>query len=357
MPWRGGPSPEVLRHAVDQPALSREDQASASQNRTKTVHLRPEGGWCLNPSRFLVHGEETGLGCEPIPSMNKNNAAPQSPKAERLHHMSWRPDSAVRGVVVLVHGLAEHCGRYGHVVEALLAQGVAVHALDLPGHGRSGGARLAVHRFSDFTDAVAWLHRRVRREYPEVPVFLLGHSMGGLIVVRHAIDQPQGIQGLILSAPALQITPNIGPWQRCLTRRLARWAPNLGLPGLELSGISRDVAVMRAYAQDPWVHHGRTPAGLAGCLLGAIEGVVPDLPRLQLPFLVLQGGGDRLVHSEGARLLMRQAGSRDKQLRWYEGLYHEVFNEPERAQVIGDVLDWLGPRLLAAPAAADSPSR
>lgn len=284
--------------------------------------------------------------------MSEHHTTHEGPTGLRIHHITWRPDSAVRGVVVLVHGLAEHSGRYAHVAAALLSQGVAVYALDLPGHGRSSGSRLAVRDFSAFTEAVSGLHQRARLEHPEAPLFLLGHSMGGLIVARYAIDQPQGIQGLIFSSPALQVSPHIAPWRVIMTRHLAKWAPGLGVSGLDLSAISRDAAVVQAYAHDPWVCHGKTSAGLAGCLLAALEGVAPDLSRLRLPFLVLQGSADRLVHSEGARMLMREASSRDKRLCWYEGLYHEVLNEPERAQVIGDVLDWLTPRLLAEQAAA-----
>jgi acylglycerol lipase len=177
------------------------------------------------------------------------------------------------------------------------------------------------------------------------PLFLVGHSLGGLIVTRYLIDNQHQFQGAVISAPAVKIPPSITQTTLRLAKILSLLTPRLGLQSLDASGISRDARVVQAYIDDPLVFHDKTPARMAYEGLKAIQYVMAHIPQITLPFITLQGSGDTLVDVNGAQYLYDQASSQDKTIKIYEGLYHEVFNEPENSRVFKDVEDWLEARL------------
>jgi alpha-beta hydrolase superfamily lysophospholipase len=176
-------------------------------------------------------------------------------------------------------------------------------------------------------------------------MFLLGHSMGGLIAFYSLIDHQARFQGAVLSAPSVKVSDRISRLTIVMGRILSVLAPRAGVLALDPSGISRDPEVVSAYVNDPLVFHGKTPARLAAELLKAMLRVPAEAHRITLPLMVLQGSEDKLVNPAGARMLHDKVGSRDKTLRVYEGLYHEVFNEPERGRVLKDVATWLEARI------------
>ena len=258
-----------------------------------------------------------------------------------IFYQAWLPDGDANAVLLVVHGIGEHSGRYGNVVNRFVPLGYAVYGYDHVGHGRSGGRREFVERFEDLTDTLAIYCSLVQGWQPGKPVFLLAHSMGGLIASYYLLDRPADFRGAVLSAPALKISDDVSRTTIALSKVLSVLAPGLGLAALELGGLSRDPEVVAAYRNDPLVFHGRTPARLVAESLGAMRRVAAEAGRIVLPFLVVQGGADRMVDPAGARMLYDKAGSKDKTLRVYEGLYHEVFNEPERDRVLQDVETWL----------------
>jgi alpha-beta hydrolase superfamily lysophospholipase len=259
-----------------------------------------------------------------------------------IKYTVWEPDDAPRGVLLLAHGLGEYGGRYDHVAQRLGAAGLIVAVPDHRGHGRSGGPRAGLKRFADLTDDLHAVSEAVRP--PELPVFVLGHSMGGTIALDYALQYQDELAGLVLSAAAVQP----GDQPRLLleiAKVLGRVAPSMPTAKLESAAISRDPEVVRAYEADPMVFHGKVPAGLAGALLRRMDTFPARLPQLRIPVLVLHGADDRLTSPEGSRLVHARAGSADKQLRVYPGLYHEIFNEPEQDAVLDDVSSWLLERL------------
>ncbi len=262
-----------------------------------------------------------------------------------LYYRRWLPDDEPRATLVIVHGLAEHCARYGNVVHYFVPRGYAVHGFDLPGHGRSGGQRVYVEHFSEFTDALATFLDMARRRHPGRPIFLLGHSMGGLIVARFLIGRREGLRGAIISAPAVRPPADISLPLIWTIKVLSRLLPRAGLKSLEAGGISRDPEVVTAYVNDPLVYTGKITARLGYELLRVGDLVCQEAAAITLPLLILQGSADRMVDPDGARLLYDAVSSPDKTLRVYEGLYHEVMNEPERERVLGDVHAWLEDRL------------
>ena len=260
-----------------------------------------------------------------------------------LLERAWLPATAPRGVIILVHGYAEHSGRYEHVGEALAARGYAVHAFDLRGHGRSGGQRAIVRSFAEYVADLRIFLARVRVQHPRVPLFLFGHSMGGGIVTLAAIIDPPRVDGILLTGPALGAGSVAAP-MRALVQALARLLPSLPLTKLDAGAISRDPGVCRRYDDDPLVYRGRIKAGLAAAMMRAGERIARDMGDIHYPLLIMHGTLDALASLAGSERLYAQAPSTDKMLKLYEGLYHEILNESERDQVIADMLEWLDAR-------------
>lgn len=257
-----------------------------------------------------------------------------------IAHREWLPDGHARGTVVVVHGINEHGGRYAHVAQRLVRDGWLVAAIDHRGHGLSGGRRAAVERFDDWLTDLDTYITQVLSDAPR-PLFLLGHSLGGLIATMYALRHPDGLAGLILSSPSVMPPAGVSPATVRAGRVLSRLAANLPLVALRLDAVSRDPAVVRAYRNDPLVHLGRLRARTGAEVLDAIDRVHRDIGRLRLPLLSMQGTADLLVDPGAARWVDTHTGSADHTLKTYEGLYHEVMNEPERERVLDDVAGWL----------------
>lgn len=270
---------------------------------------------------------------------------------KKLYWQGWLPDGDPKAVVFIAHGLAEHGGRYAHVGQALSDRGYAVYAIDHRGHGRSDGQRSQI---DGIDEVVADLHAFtavMRSDHPGLPVFLLGHSMGGAIAFAYALRHQSELAGLILSAPALVIE-DVSPVTVAVGKLLSRVLPGAGILQLDGTAVSRDPEVVRAYDSDPLNFRGKVPARTAAEILAISESAPHRLPELKLPLLVFQGSADRLVSPKAAPLVHARAGSADKTIRVFEGAYHETMNEPEKDEVIALVGDWLDSRLPATGAEA-----
>ncbi len=256
----------------------------------------------------------------------------------------WTPSAAPDAHVLLVHGYAEHCGRYGPVAEALVEQGAAVHAYDQRGHGRSEGRRAYVDHFEQYLADLDAFRLHVAPP-KDKPVFLFGHSMGGLVTLLYVLNRHAHVDGLLLSAPAIEVNPDLAPVLRRMAQVLGRFAPTLPTVRSPQGSISRDPSVLEDAMNDPLNYHGRTLARTGAELLRAGNDAQRRLHELTIPFLVFHGTADPLVSPAGSRHLHERASASDKTLKLYDGLYHETFNEPEREHVLGDVSDWLAARL------------
>jgi acylglycerol lipase len=258
----------------------------------------------------------------------------------RIQYRTWLPAGEPIGVVVIAHGFAEHGGRYARVADRLVAEGLAVRAADHRGHGLSEGKRTSVVRFDDYVDDLTTVIEQAREEWAPRRVILLGHSMGGLIALRLAVRASVPIDGLVLSAPAA-CPRDVSKLTLMVGRALSRLAPNTGVLRLPLNRISRDPAVVDAYNHDPLVFRTPIRARLGAEMLTAMERVDAGLPRLRVPLLVMQGTADGLVDPECGPHVYERAGSADKTLKMYDGLWHESFNEPERDHVLDDLATWV----------------
>jgi len=262
----------------------------------------------------------------------------------RIHVKTWLPAVPPVGVVVIAHGFAEHGGRYAAVAERLVAAGIAVRALDHRGHGLSEGKRTSIVRFADYVDDLSTVIGQARERWPSLHLVLLGHSMGGLIALDLAVRQTIPLEGLVLSAPAA-CPREVSTFTLAVGRALSRVAPKTGVLRLPLNRISRDPAVVDAYNNDPLVFRTPIRARLGAEMLDAMDRVDAGLPSLRVPLLVMQGTADGLVDPGCGPHVYDRAGSIDKTLKMYDGLWHEIFNEPEREHVLDDLTAWLGTHL------------
>ena len=259
-----------------------------------------------------------------------------------IYYQAWLPDGDVKAVLFVAHGLGEHSGRYMNHVDRFVPLGYAVYGLDHIGHGKSDGQREVIDRFTDFTDTLKIYYEMVKGWQPGKPIFILGHSMGALITLFHLLDHQPDFKGAVISAPPIKAGESITALTITMAKLMSAIAPKTGVLALDASFISHDPVVVKAYQDDPLVFHGKTPARLGAEMLGAMNRVNAGLGTLALPFIVIQGGQDKLVDPGGAQMLYDDAGSKDKTLKMYEGLYHEVHNEPEREVMFKDLESWLG---------------
>jgi len=266
-------------------------------------------------------------------------------RGTEIRYQYWLPDGEPDASLLIVHGLAEHCGRYANVIDRFVPRGYAVYGVDHIGHGKSAGRRVYVERFGDFIAVLKTYVDRIGEWRPGVPLFMVGHSLGALIGAVYLLDHPGDLAGAILSGPLVKVPDNISPATVLLSRLLSVVLPKLGVAAVDATGVSRDPAVVRAYVDDPLVYTGKTTARLGCEMLKAMRRVAEEVHKIEIPLLVLQGGADRLVSPDGAEMLHRLAGSADKTLKVYDGLHHEVYNEPERDVVLADVEAWLRERL------------
>lgn len=263
----------------------------------------------------------------------------------RLHYQGWLPDNEPRAVLLVVHGLAEHSGRYRNIADYFVPRGYAVYGLDHQGHGESKGKRGYIERFSHFVDDLATFLRLVRRKHPATRVFLVGHSVGGTIATTYAIRHQNDIDGLILSGATLKPGASISAGVIIVARILSLFLPKMGLEAIDASAISQDKAVVDAYINDPLVYRGKISARLGGELLKAMQTLSSQMPEIHLPILIMYGTADRLSEPSGSQMLYERVSSKDKTLIPYEGFHHEIFNEPERELVFADMEAWLAARM------------
>ena len=261
--------------------------------------------------------------------------------AGNLYWQSWRPEADCKAAIVLAHGLAEHSGRYAALATALTDAGYALYALDHYGHGKSEGPRCHVSAFSDYVAGVEALRVVAATQNAERAIFLCGHSMGGLIAGLSALTYANNYRGVILSGPAVVAVDPPPTWQQWIVRLLSKIAPKAGVLALDASAISRDPAVVENYRQDPLVHTGKISARLAAEIFASMAQLSARASDIALPILLMHGGADTLTAPQGSSLLFDAVASTDKTLRFYEGLFHEIFNEPERETVIHEMIEWL----------------
>ncbi len=269
-----------------------------------------------------------------------------TPDGTHLHTRRWLSAAPPRALLVFVHGLGEHIGRYERPGRFFADSGIVAAGYDQRGFGRSEGPRAYVDPFDAYLNDLDLFLSHVRVEFPAAPLFLFGHSMGGLIVAAYALERrprQHNTRGLILSSPALGSRQ--APVLQKLAGFLGRVAPRLPTIPLDLRSLSRDPAVLERVLKDPLFYRGRLHARTGANLLSAIRRTRAHAGRLQCPFLLTHGEADQITDPLESRRFFQAAGAKDKTLHVFPGLYHETFNEPEGDEVLAVFRRWLEARL------------
>jgi lysophospholipase len=260
----------------------------------------------------------------------------------QLARIVCRPAGEPRATVAVVHGYGEHAGRYRQLAGELAGRGFAVHVYDLRGHGRSPGRRGHISRFKEYLDDTGLFLDGARGEAAGKPLFLLGHSMGGLIAAAFVEQRrPHDLAGLVLSAPFLRLTTPVPRFKLVAAKVASAVAPAVDVGNtLDAAGLSHDEAVVLEYRNDP-LNHSAATARWATEVLLAQRSALSSAKRISAKLLVMAGADDPVADPDAARELFAGAASRDKRLLVYPGFLHEIFNEVGRAQRVADLLAWL----------------
>ena len=276
--------------------------------------------------------------------MNNYNGYFKSIDNIKLYEQYWEPEKEAKAIVLIIHGYAEHSNRYIHVADFLTANGYIVASFDLRGHGKSEGPRTYINSFSEYIDDLNKFILRVKSKYENTPMFLLGHSMGGAIVALLSLSLKEDVKGIIFSSPALKISDEISPFLVKISGIIGKLFPKLPTIKLDSNALSRDKEIVKKYHDDPLVYNGGIPARTGSEINKTIKIIQNQMNVISVPLLIIHGTQDKLSDPEGSKLLYNRVSSTDKKLKLYDGLYHELMNEPEKEQVLQDIVDWLEQR-------------
>ncbi|HET7793759.1 MAG TPA: alpha/beta hydrolase [Rhizobacter sp.] len=262
----------------------------------------------------------------------------------KIFTRSWRPTGgAPRAVLVISHGFNSHSGQYAWAAEQFAAAGLAVHALDHRGRGKSGGERFYVQSYSDYTSDLSTFIKLVKSQEPGLPVFLIGHSAGGVIACGYALEHQAELRGLICESFAFKVpAPD---FVLGLVKLISSFAPRLGVLKLQNKDFSRDPAVVAALNSDPLTLNENQPAQTVAELVRANERLKREFPKIKLPLFILHGTLDKATQPAGSQFFQQTAGSTDKTLKLYEGHFHDLLADVGKEGVVADILAWIGKRV------------
>ncbi len=273
--------------------------------------------------------------------MNHTEGTFKSADGLDLFYQAWLPDGKPKAVFATVHGYGEHSGRYLNPVEHFVPLGYALYAFDQRGHGRSPGQRGHVNRFNDYLFDVQEFLRLVRAAQPASKLFLLGHSMGGLVALAYAIHHPQDIDAVVASSPMLGLAVKAPGWKVVLGRVLSSLAPTFQMTNdLPAADLSHDPAVAAAYVQDPHNHFVVTPRWFTEAE-AAMAATVEHAGELQVPLLLIYAAADKIADPQVSPVFFERVTHPDKTIHAYKDYYHEIFNEVGKEAVFKDMEQWL----------------
>ena len=261
----------------------------------------------------------------------------------KLFYRGWRPDQTARGVVAIVPGFNSHSGYYAWVAERLVGQGLAAYAIDLRGRGESEGERFYVQEFGDYVNDVDQFVTTIRAHEPGLPIFMLGHSAGGVVATLYAADHQGQLAGLVCESFAFKIPAP--EFALAVFKGLAHLAPHAHILALKNEDFSRDPAIVAKMNSDALIAHVKQPLETLAAMVRGDEALERSFANITLPVLILHGTEDKATRPAGSQQFFDQAGSTDKTLKFYEGAYHDLLNDTDREQVASDITTWLNRQL------------
>jgi alpha-beta hydrolase superfamily lysophospholipase len=269
----------------------------------------------------------------------------EGPGGIKIFTRSWRPDSTPRAVVVICHGVNSHGGQYTWTAGQLAAAGYVVYALDLRGRGQSEGKRFYVEHVRDYVGDLRATVKFARSREPGLPVFVLGHSAGGVVSCTYALDHQSEIAGLICESFAFQVpAPDLA---LSTIAAISRVAPNLPVLKLKNEDFSRDPKAVEVLNADPFTQNETQPARTVAALFRADQRLKREFPKITLPVFIMHGTADKATRSSGSQFFYDTAGSKDKTLKLYEGHVHDLLNDIGKEAVMADIKGWIERRVPA----------
>ncbi|HSC86209.1 MAG TPA: lysophospholipase [Polyangiaceae bacterium] len=263
----------------------------------------------------------------------------------KIHMRAWSPETTPRAVVVICHGVNSHGGQYVWTGEQLSARGFATYAVDLRGRGKSEGERFYVEDIAEYVADVRGLIAIAKQRHPGLPVYLLGHSAGGVVSCTYTLDYASEIAGLICESFAFQV-PAPG-FVLSAIKGLSHVAPKLPVLTLHMKDFTRDPAALAILDADPLTKGEVQPAITVAALVRADERLHDSFEQIQLPVFILHGTEDKATVPKGSEYFHAHAGSKDKTLRLYEGHFHDLLNDIGKEGVLDDIVGWINERLAA----------
>ncbi len=261
-----------------------------------------------------------------------------------FYSKGWEPDAKPKAVIALVHGHGEHIGRYEHVGKAFSDAGYAVMGFDLRGHGRSGGPRGHTPSFEALMRDIDLFLQQVRQRYPDLALFLYGHSIGGVLVLNYTLRRKPDVKGVVATGPAVHTEPEKHPAKLVMARVLGGLLPTVVIPsGLQTPMLSRDSKLVEAYVSDPLVHD-KISLGFGKSMLGANRWALQHAAEFPVPLLLMHGKDDQIAFPSSSEEFAAGAQGKARLILW-DHLYHEIHNEPEKSQVLKTAIDWMDERL------------
>ena len=261
----------------------------------------------------------------------------------KIVYSAFRPETPARGIVVIVPGFNSHGGYYAWVGEQLVASGLSVYTLDLRGRGKSEGERFFVQSFAEYVSDVAKLVRLAKEREPGIPLFLLGHSAGGVVGCTYALEHRAELSGFICESFAFRVpAPDIA---LAILKGLAHVLPHAHVLKLKNEDFSRDPAVVARMNADPLIANETQPTQTVAEMVRTDERLEKEFPELTLPLLILHGTEDKATKPSGSQLFYDRAGSSDKTLKLYEGYFHDLLNDAGKEAVLDDIKNWIAARL------------
>ena len=273
--------------------------------------------------------------------MNHQKGYFKNKQSQSIFHQQWLPDNKPKAMLLICHGLNEHSGRYHHLAKFFTEKGYGVFGFDHIGHGKSDGTRSFVKDFSTFTDPILVSLDKIKEINPDVPIFLLGHSLGGLIGISFLIDYQEKIQGAVISGPLAKVPDFVSDFTVKIGTIISKILPKLRLTGIEKSALSRDPEVVNNYINDPLVYNGKSTARISSVINEGIAYVAEKGSSVTAPILLLHGGQDKICNPSWSTYLHNLVSSQQNQLIIYDELFHEIYNEPEQDSVFADVFNWI----------------
>jgi len=296
-----------------------------------------------------MEAESNGKSGEEVKNDIVESEFTEKREGRKVHTYTWLPAGKPRALLFLCHGYGELLvPYYNQLAESARGSGILAFGHDHVGHGRSEGERVQISDYEDYTEPLLTHCREMKEKHPNLPLFLVGHSLGGLISLLSVLEAQDLFAGLVLMGPLIHLDPKLaGSFMKCLASMLSKVWPSFSLTGIDVKMVTSDPEWQKKKTEDPLHYHGGAKARQGHLTIEALDSLPTQFSQLTLPYLILHGAGDQICSPSGSEALHKEASSADKTLKLVEGALHNLYaeKEPIRSEAIKDTVDWVVARI------------